>query len=163
MLVVFAGLPGTGKSTLARGTADALGATFVRIDTIESAIATHLTPVEDNPVGYFVGAEIAADQLCSGRDVVVDAVNNVEEARAGWVRLGAAFDITPRFVEVICSDSFEHRRRVERRDPELADHGVPTWEQVLAGPWEPWQHEHLTVDNVTAPPTLVTEVLTWLR
>ena len=36
--MAFAGLPGTGKSTLARAVADGLGATFVRIDTIEAAL-----------------------------------------------------------------------------------------------------------------------------
>jgi hypothetical protein len=37
-LVVFARLPGSGKSVLARGVADAIGATYLRINTIESAI-----------------------------------------------------------------------------------------------------------------------------
>ncbi len=38
-LVVFCGLPGVGKTALSRRVADALGATFLRIDTIEAAIA----------------------------------------------------------------------------------------------------------------------------
>jgi predicted kinase len=37
VLVVFGGLPGTGKTSVARRVADALGATFVRIDSIELA------------------------------------------------------------------------------------------------------------------------------
>ena len=46
ILVVFAGLPGTGKSLLARGVADAIGATYLRIDTIESAvISTLMLPI----------------------------------------------------------------------------------------------------------------------
>jgi predicted kinase len=44
LLVVFAGLPGSGKSVLARGVADAIGATYLRIDTIESAIVSTLMP-----------------------------------------------------------------------------------------------------------------------
>ena len=48
--MVFAGLPGSGKSMLARGAADALGATYLRIDSIESAIVSTLMPYRDNPV-----------------------------------------------------------------------------------------------------------------
>lgn len=55
------------------------------------------------------------------------------------------------FVEVRCSDTAEHRRRVETCKPEMPGHGVPTWEQVLRRRYEPWPPEllaRLTVDNV---------------
>jgi DNA polymerase III delta prime subunit len=38
MLIIFGGLPGTGKSTLALKLADQLGAMYLRNDTIEGAI-----------------------------------------------------------------------------------------------------------------------------
>lgn len=38
MLIVFGGLPGTGKSTIARALARALRATYLRVDVIEQAI-----------------------------------------------------------------------------------------------------------------------------
>jgi predicted kinase len=149
--VVFAGLSGSGKSALARGTADAIGATYLRIDTIESAIVSTLMPFRDNPVGYVVAGRVAADQLTAGRDVVADAVNGVAPARAGWVALAAETGATLRFVEVRCSDAAEHRRRVEAREPEMPGHGVPTWNQVLRRRYEPWPPElsgRLVVDNV---------------
>jgi predicted kinase len=153
-LVVFAGLPGSGKSVLARGVADAIGATYLRIDTIESAIASTLMSFRDNPVGYVVAEWVAADQLAAGRDVVTDAVNGVAAARAGWVALAARTGAALRFVEVRCSDAAEHRRRVEGRRPEMPGHGVPTWEQVQRRRYEPWPSElsgRLVVDNIGEP------------
>lgn len=38
MLIAFCGLPGTGKTTLARSLAHCLQATYRRIDTIEEAL-----------------------------------------------------------------------------------------------------------------------------
>ena len=151
LLVVFAGLPGSGKSVLSRGVADALGATYLRIDSIESAIVATLTPFKDNPVGYVIAERVAADQLVGGRDVVADAVNGVAAARDGWVALAARTGATLRFVEVRCSDAAEHRRRVESRQPEMPGQGVPTWDQVQRRRFEPWPPElsdRLTVDNV---------------
>jgi predicted kinase len=151
LLVVFAGLPGSGKSVLARGVAEAIRATYLRIDTIESAIVSTLMPFRDNPVGYAVAERVAADQLTDGRDVVADAVNGVAAARAGWVGLATRTGVAMQFVEVQCSDVGEHRRRVEARDPEMPGHGVPSWTQVLRRRYEPWPpelSERLVVDNL---------------
>lgn len=149
--MVFAGLPGSGKSLLARGVADAIGATYLRIDSIESAIVSTLMPYRDNPVGYVVAERVAADQLVAGRHVVADAVNGVAAARAGWAALAARTGAVLRFVEVRCSDAAEHRRRVETREAEMPGQGVPTWEQVLRRRYEPWPPDlpaPLITDNV---------------
>jgi len=162
---VFAGLPGSGKSVLARGVADAIGATYLRIDTIESAIAVTLMPYRDNPVGYVVAERVAADQLSAGRDVVADAVNGVAAARAGWMTLAAASGAALRFVEVRCSDVAEHRRRVTARQPEMPGQGVPTWEQVRQRRYEPWPAElsgRLVIDNIGDAARHVAHIVTEL-
>ncbi len=150
---------------LARGVADAIGATYLRIDTIESAIVSTLMPYQDNPVGYVVAERVAADQLIAGRDVVADAVNAVAPARAGWVALAERTGAGLRFVEVRCGDVAEHRRRVEGREAEMPGHGVPTWAQVQARGYEPWPTElpgRLLIDNIGDPAGNIARILAGL-
>lgn len=150
-LVVFCGLPGVGKTAVSRRVADRLGATFLRIDTIEAAIVSALPPFTNNPVGYVVAGWVAADQLRAGRSVVADAVNNVSEARQGWITVAGDCKVPLHFVEVTCSDEAEHRRMVEARTTEMPGHAVPTWEQVQRRPWQPFTQPRLVIDTSTTP------------
>ncbi len=85
LLVVLAGRPGTGKTTLGRGLAAELRAAYVRIDAIEAAVVRcGLADHPVGPVGYVLAHELVAATLAIGTSVVIDAVNPVPEARAGW-------------------------------------------------------------------------------
>jgi predicted kinase len=161
MLVVFGGRPGTGKTTLARLVAQHLGATFVRIDSIEVAIGRSGLAV--GAVGYVVGNAVVRDQLVLSRPVVVDAVNPVAVARQGWADLAASFAVPCRFVEVVCSDPAEHRRRVETRTADIEEHVLPTWDQIMSAEYEPWREERFVVDNVGPAAHHVAAILDYLR
>lgn len=165
LVLVFAGLPGAGKTHLARAVAERLGATFLRIDTIESAVASTLMPIQDSPVGYVAAEWVAQDQLTSGRDVVIDACNDVEIAREGWRDLAERTGARLAWVEVVCSDPVEHRRRLADRDSDWPGQGNPSWEQVQlrAAGWEPLTEERLLVDNVGAAAPHVEAVLAHAR
>jgi predicted kinase len=45
MLIIFSGLPGSGKSTVAKIVAKRLGAVYLRVDTVEQAIRSVSEPV----------------------------------------------------------------------------------------------------------------------
>jgi len=151
MLYIFGGLPGTGKTTLARQLAQHQKAVHLRVDTIEQAIREGGGRVQ-GPEGYIIAYHIAVDNLKLGMAVVADTVNPVEITRAAWRE--AAIGIGAPFVEieVICSDPAVHRARVETRQADIADFRLPTWQQVLDRVYEPWETRHIVIDTAAHTP-----------
>lgn len=167
VLVVFVGRPGTGKTTLARLTAAELAAAHLRIDAIEAGvIRSGLARPPLGPVGYMVAHEVAASCLSVGTPVVVDAVSPVPEARAAWLELARAARVPVRMIEVVVSDPIEHQRRVEARRSDVADLVVPTWMQVTAVAYEPWDSvrdgPRLIVANDASPADAMVHVRAYL-
>lgn len=148
MLIAFAGLPGAGKTTVARLLARRLGAAYLRIDTAEQALRRCGTlPGGVVTEGYAVAYAVAADQLAVGRSVVADSVNPLGVTRDAWraVADGAGAPLVD--VEVVCSDAAEHRRRVETRTVDIAGLVPPTWGQVQARAYDAWDRPRLVVDT----------------
>ena len=149
MLVILGGLPGAGKTTLARAIAQRVGAVLLRIDSIEAALReAGAVTGEMGPVGYRVAHCLAAENLSVGATVVADSVNPIEETRAAWRSVATMRGCDFLEVEVVCSDVDEHRRRVETRVADMPGLRVPSWEQVLAREFEPWRGA-LVVDTAT--------------
>ena len=85
MLIVFAGLPGTGKTTIARELARQIGATYLRIDSMEQALrGSGVCRDSLDDAGYRVAYEVALDNLRVGRTIIADSVNPIPLTRDAW-------------------------------------------------------------------------------
>lgn len=147
MLVVLSGLPGVGKTTLARRLAAAVAGTLLRIDTIEQTLRNAGTTIEHE--GYSVAYAVAEDNLRLGGVVIADCVNPWPVTRDAWQTVATRAAVRIVNVEVICSDRDEHRRRVESRTPDLAGHQLPTWADVVARDYRPWTADRLVLDTAS--------------
>ena len=145
MLVVVSGLPGVGKTTVARALARATGGVYIRIDSIEQALRHAGWQVEGE--GYSVAHAVAEENLRLGRIVIADCVNPWPLTRSEWRAVADRAGVGRFDIEIVCSDSVEHRRRVESRQPDIAGHTLPTWAEMLGRDYRPWDRERLVIDT----------------
>jgi predicted kinase len=145
MLIVLSGMPGVGKTTIARELARQLRAMHLRIDSIEQALRTAGREVWSE--GYAVAYAVAEDNLRLGRTVVADCVNPWALTRSEWRSAADRAGVRALDVEIICSDPAEHRRRVESRAPDIPGHPQPTWQQVVDHDYHAWEGERIVIDT----------------
>ncbi|MEO1445046.1 MAG: AAA family ATPase [Cyanobacteria bacterium J06635_11] len=146
MLYVFSGLPGTGKSTLAAALAQARNALYLRVDTIEQALKNS-TGQKVGPEGYEIAYALAAENLSIGAEVVADSVNPLEVTRAAWRQAAVSSKCAFIELEIICSDTKEHRHRIETRKATVKGLKLPTWQQVIAREYDEWIGGTIVIDT----------------
>lgn len=153
-LIITAGLPGSGKSSVAEGVARALRAPLLSIDPIEAALwRAQISQSATGIAAYVVAEALAEENIALGASVVADAVNPVEAARAGWRRLARRRNVPLTIVECICSDAAIHRQRVEARVRGIAGMPELTWDRVeeRRAEYQPWTDDRIVLDTSAEP------------
>jgi predicted kinase len=148
VLIVLAGLPATGKSSIARELARITGAVWLRVDSIEQAVReSGAVPGSLDDAGYRAAYAVAEDNLRLGRDVIGDSVNPWMLTRNAWRDAGLRAGAQVVEIEILCTDSEEHRRRVEARTSNVPGLILPDWQAVTGRDYHPWDRDRLTVDT----------------
>jgi predicted kinase len=151
-LIVFSGVPGSGKSTMADATGAALGIPVFAVDWLLGS----LTPfggyhVEESwAMGTELLTTLALRQLQLGQSAILDYPAEEPANRDRWRSLAARAGSDFRVIMCICPDEAEHKRRLGGRE-----RGIPGWheggnwanvQQRLAA-FPPWADEVLTIDT----------------
>ena len=76
-------------------------------------------------------------------------MNCLNVTRNAWAEVAKTTGAKCVEIEVICSDSVEHRRRVESRTPDIPAHTLPCWQDVLERQYAPWTNDHIVIDTAT--------------
>jgi predicted kinase len=161
-LVVFAGLPGTGKSSLARAVARELRAVYLDKDTIKDcviAVAREMKIEQGSdlagPASYELLVVLARDNLSVGRSAVLDSPAGYRQFREQVSDLAKARRANLKLIECICTDESLLRQRVENSGRELPPYRTRDWAdyQSSRARFEGLTERRLVVD--TAEPLAV--------
>jgi predicted kinase len=152
-LIIFSGLPGTGKSTLAEAVGKALEIPVFAKDWLEAALLrSGLKPTSaDKSLGY-AGYELltvlAKRQLMLGQSVILDSVAASRTIRDTWLNLTEQYNADYRVIECICSNESLHRSRLKQRQRNIPGWHELEWSEVerVKQYYFLWEEERLTLD-----------------
>jgi predicted kinase len=173
VLVLVTGVQGAGKSTVAEGVADALGAPVFAWDWFMAALtpfASLQTALRemDGPayrsVGWSLLTQAARAQLRRGVSVVLDGMARADEVAA--VRaLGSELAVRTCVVLTTCDDARVQRARIEGRDRGIPGWHELTWDDVERSRmrWVPPDDVDLVLDSSRPPATSIGAVVGRLR
>lgn len=169
-LIVFSGLPGTGKSALAESVGRELGIPVFAKDWLEAALVrSELTPSnQEKPLGsagYQLLTTLAERQLMLGQSVILDSVASTESIRSMWKQLAEKYDADWFVVECICSDENVHRIRLKTRERHIPGWHELEWDDVeyVRSYYVPWNESRLVVDSMMLIEENLEEIFGWLK
>jgi hypothetical protein len=152
-LIVFSGVPGTGKSTLADAAGRRLRVPVFAADWLLGSLTPFGGYHLDRPldIGTEMLTTLAFRQLQLGQSAILDHPAEDPADRTRWRTLARAAGAEFRVVVCTCSDRQAHQARLERRE-----RGIPGWHQ--GGNWAnverrlatfpPWTGDVLIIDAV---------------
>ena len=154
-LIIFSGLPGAGKSTLAEETARKLGIPVFAKDWLEASLLTsEMSPANPQKplgsAGYQLLSMLARRQLLLGQSAILDSVASTLSIRAAWRELARQFGADWRVIECVCSDENLHRSRLSARKREIPGWPELEWSEVqrVKSYYAAWDEAHLVLDTV---------------
>jgi len=165
-LIIFSGLPGTGKSTLAEMLGRQLSIPVFAKDWLEATLIRSglAASEEDKPLG-FAGYELlsvlAERQLMLNQSVILDSVASTQSIRERWYQLSEQYQADWRVIECICSDEIVHRARLSNRQRNIPGWHELTWADIekVKSYYLPWDGEHITLDMIDSLKDNLSEAL----
>lgn len=150
MLILFTGLPGSGKTTLARAFAARMNAVHLNSDTLRQEMGLQgKYAAADKEKVYEALLKKTEETLQSGKTVVVDSTFYKESVRAPFRRIAASLHLPLHWIEVTAPEAVIRERLQHPRPDSEADFTVY---QKIRDAYEPLAEPHLTLHSDEATP-----------
>jgi len=147
ILIIFSGLPASGKTTLASKLATHLGATYIRIDSITLGLKEETKQPDLPDKCYRVARSLALENLRIGNFVISDSVNPSVEIREDWNNVAKSVGAKFIHIEVVCSNKEEHQIRLNTRTTTLAGLTDPTWQEIQEREYHDWDQDRILLET----------------
>ncbi len=170
-LIVFAGLPGTGKTSLARTVARELRAVYLDKDTIKDTAMALGRELRVERISELAGqlsyellVNLARDNLTLGHSVILDSPAGYRTFREKVEQLARTSQVELKLIECICTNEGLLRDRIERRGTDLPDYRARDWETYRSDQarFERLSGPRLIVDTAETLQINVRKVLSYL-
>jgi len=169
-MIVFSGLPGTGKSALAESVGRELGIPVFAKDWLEATfLQCELVPANKEKslgsAGYELLTLLARRQFMLGQSAILDSVASTESIRSAWKQLSVEYDALWYVIECICSNENIHRARLKTRQRHIPSWHELEWSDVerVKNYYAPWKESRLILDAVDPFDENLEKVFNWLK
>ena len=162
MIVLICGLPGVGKTTIAKNLAPLIDAVILSSDKIRKELIPNPTYTkEERKLIYDVMVLIAAYLQNSGTNIILDATFNKEDSR-NTVNQRIRVPRDEFFIiECVCSENIIISR-IKNRKEDYSDADISVYKKMKKI-YEPVKVDHITVDTSLNTADNVKNIATLLR
>ena len=149
-LILFAGMPGSGKTTLARMVARQLCLPIFSKDRAQRVLRDHHLAAENTGDGYYLILDMADEQLSLGVSAILDATFPLDHFRTVASEIAARHKARLCALYCHCSDDEAWRQRMTRRVQYVPGWKPVGWDDVLRMReyYQPWKDNAVVVDSL---------------
>ena len=152
-LILFAGMPGSGKTTLARIIARRMNIPVFAKDRVQRVLRDHNLAAANTGDGYYIILDMADELLSLGLSCIRDAPSPLHPSRTVARETPARHKSRFTAIYCYCSDDLVWQERMKERVQYVPGWKPVGWDDVLRMReyYQPWNNNALFIDSLRSP------------